>query len=98
MEGGKSGKDFDPRRHRDDYSGGGEVGPGVDIYPHGEYMVSPDDKPEEGNSPHGVDYAQGPEAVTLGGVVVDDLGYYPEAREDKNVHLGVTKKSEEVLI
>ena len=30
--------------------------------------------------------------------MVYDLGYYPKAREDQDIHFGVAKESEEVLI
>lgn len=44
MQGGESAKDFDSGRDGDDYSGGCEVGPGVNVYSYGEYVVGSDDK------------------------------------------------------
>lgn len=82
MEGGESRKDLDPGGYRDDYRGGGKVGPRVHIHPHGEHMVSSDHEPEESDGPHGVDYAQRTEAIAFSGKVVNNLGDYPESGED----------------
>lgn len=61
-------------------------------------MVSSNNEPKESNGYYSSDYSYVTERLLFAGVVGYNMGDYAKSWENKNVNLGVTKESEEVLV
>ena len=82
VQSGESRKNFDTSRHRDDYSGRGEVSARVYVYPHRKHVMGPDHESEQRDGAHSIDHTERAEPIAFRGVVVYDLGNYPKPGED----------------
>lgn len=61
-------------------------------------MVGSDNKAEEANRQYGSHHTYVAERLFFIGVISYDMGDNAKSGENKNIHFGVTKESEEVLI
>lgn len=98
MECTNSAENLNSRRDSNNYRSSREISPGVCVHANSKHVMRPDNESEDANCEHCVDHAQNPKRLLFPPFLPHNVRHQSEPGENKNINLGMAKKSKQVLI